>query len=314
MGRLRYTADIGSLITQWQIRIFFIAECHHQLFIDSTVFGNAMSIRVLSAIILALFAASNAERDPLSQCSWLSDAEIAPLIYLSQSEIAVIAFYSRLHFQSIKEGRQTSIIITPACYIKGYSTRMEIEAWWGYQKCKVAELSSLKEHPSLFFLRRDRVTNKWLILNGGEYLHRVDTTGLLFGVGPGAENFPQICGLQRRRIPIDKSKCQSMVCRGYCNFNLAPSDNCKNKTELIRSRFGVTLKDIPAFGTKLDTPSKAGAKDPSVTYAPGAEGKESVKPEIVNSGISKNGAQAMAQTSSVFMSAVIVAWYHTRQH
>lgn len=195
---------------------------------------EGMFAKLLAVLVLALSGQLDAGRtDPLSQCTWMSNPKLAPFLYLSQSEIAVIGHYSGVNYDDFKNGRITNLHITPACYIKGYKPQMEFKAWSGFQKCKITPLSGLLEYPSLFFLRRDNTTNRWIMLNSGEYQHQVDTKGLLFGVDNAVTDFPEVCGLQRRRMPIDQSKCETMICKGYCSFRLAPKSSCKNKRDMM---------------------------------------------------------------------------------
>lgn len=199
----------------------------------SSVRIAAMTCHLIAATLALLVALTAAKKDPLSQCHLLSNPDVGPLIYLSQSDLAVVAHYSTVDFDAFKAGSVTSLYITPLCYIKGYFDSFEILIWSGSQKCPVTPLSLLYEYPSLFFLQKDSSANRWLVLNGGEYQHIGGTSGLLLGTGSRTQDFPLMCGLEQRRIPIDQVRCDSMSCRNYCNFRMAPPSQCKDKRNVM---------------------------------------------------------------------------------
>lgn len=84
-------------------------------------------------------------------------------------------------------------------------------------------------------------------------MHQADTRGLLLGVGPAGEKFPQLCGLKQRRLRID-AKCDLGECQNYCNFRLAPPDNCFKMNDLLAKHMKDIPKPRPEYVESLPTP------------------------------------------------------------
>lgn len=205
---------------------------------------------LLLLLLLGFSGARDAQDTWRSDCSLLGNRRLAPFVYFSQAEVAVVAHYSGIDFNTFDSGRRIEFDITPVCFAKGYVTKISMRVVSGYQKCPLTPMPQYLQYPALFFLRRFNGSDQlWEMLNGGDYPHRAGTSGLLFGNGESGDAFLRTCGLQRTRIAMDATGCTVSDCRSYCTYNLPPRHKCVTaRAEVERNSPGTQLPpDVPPY-------------------------------------------------------------------